>query len=269
METPVTQFQDFRPFLTAAFQARKRKNPRFSLGAWAKLLGLRSSSTLIMILKGERNPGKELVEKLVADLRLGSYEADHFRCLVSLAKARNPDVRRLLLARLQTPSTRREYHHFSPAYLHVITGWLPMTLRELVNLPAFREDPEWIRAHLLFPATETEIRTALRALEDSGLLTRNAKRRLVNNTSMELTRAVPKEESNRLHDNWFRLCSDANHAIDPSRRAMMGITFSMRAENFPLLRQQLQDFLRDLPFIDEPGADSIHHIQVGCFPVSK
>src|SRR4051794_29262257 len=95
--TSIYQYDNYRNFLRSVLQDRKKQNPRFSLGAWARRLQLKSSSTLIMILNGNRNPGPELTEGLIRDLSLRSGEADYFRDLISFEKAQSDERLKFVL----------------------------------------------------------------------------------------------------------------------------------------------------------------------------
>ena len=101
MKPNVLEFSDYRSFLLASYESRRRSHRHFSLAAWARKLSLKSSSTLIMILKGDRNPSEQLVDTLNFDLGLCDDEAEYFRNLVQLEKAKtNTHLKNLILEKL-------------------------------------------------------------------------------------------------------------------------------------------------------------------------
>lgn len=94
-------YTDYRAYLLACYWSKRASRRGWSYTVWAKQLGLGSASTLVMIIKGQRNPGPALIESLVAWLKLGPERAEYFRDLVRLEKyRRDPFVSSLLLERL-------------------------------------------------------------------------------------------------------------------------------------------------------------------------
>ncbi|MGK5089741.1 TIGR02147 family protein [Bdellovibrionota bacterium FG-2] len=74
----VLEYGDYRTYLKDRFESEKKRRKHWSYGVWAKELGLQSSSTLIMILNGDRNPGPKLIQQLARYLKLNNTESAHF-----------------------------------------------------------------------------------------------------------------------------------------------------------------------------------------------
>lgn len=72
-------------YLIAAFQERKEKNPRYSLRAFARSLGV-SSGQLSEILSGKRPLSHKLARRISTSMSLGEAESKNLLFLVSQQK---------------------------------------------------------------------------------------------------------------------------------------------------------------------------------------
>lgn len=87
----VLKFSDYRAFLVAHVQSRKKKNGRWSYGTWARQMRLKSTSSLTKILQGARNPGETVTSQLIRYFGFTEKETEHFRDLISLDKMFIPE----------------------------------------------------------------------------------------------------------------------------------------------------------------------------------
>ena len=222
-----------------------------------------------MILKGERNPGAELTEKLVTDLRLRSSEADYFRNLVHLAKTDSEHIKSLILEKLNRRNPRQEFRPISSEVFRVFSNLLPAALREMVDLADFREDFDWIQSKLSFKATKSEIESSLRSLTNLGLLSRDKKKKLKYNFLAESPYDVPRESGKQFHESVFQRCSEAIRTVDPLDREISGLTFTMKAADLAQLKQRIRDFLRETADQPDSECDTVYHLEVACIPLTK
>src|SRR5688500_2384189 len=102
MELQIFDYVDYRNFLRDYYRKQKQSRKGFGFASWARKIGLRSPSGLIMIVNGQRHPGPKLLCGLTGSLNLSSSESNYFRNLVALAKSKdNPAESVLLLEKLQ------------------------------------------------------------------------------------------------------------------------------------------------------------------------
>jgi uncharacterized protein (TIGR02147 family) len=90
-------YQDYRKFLWDHVNAKKAINPKWSFGMWARTLGLKATSSITMILNGQREAGPQITAKLVHYFGFNETEAQYFRELIKVSKAKkDPYLRKLL-----------------------------------------------------------------------------------------------------------------------------------------------------------------------------
>ncbi|MBY0371533.1 TIGR02147 family protein, partial [bacterium] len=102
----VYEYNDYRAFLVDHARRMQGKQKRWSYGAWAKRLGLKTTSSITKVVQGQRTPGDKLTESLVGYFRFDPTEAAHFRDLVRLQRfKKDPRLCQLLEDRI--PSGKR------------------------------------------------------------------------------------------------------------------------------------------------------------------
>lgn len=270
MNLDVRSFNDYRSYLRVVCEHRKQTQRHFSLAKWARKLSLKSSSTLIMILKGTRNPSSELVEKLIQDLQLGLDESKHFRNLVNLEKAKtNPHLRDLLLDQMPVMD-KPNVMLIQMKYARMMSQWYFMAIRELISLPGFQEDAEWIQNRLKFHVTKTEILEALDVLVLSGVIERNDEGRLVYTTSVTTTFDVPDDGIRRMHQSALEVCKQAVDDVPTIDREMLNVMFTCKKENLAEVKKKIRKMINDLGDIaaSEDG-DTVYMMQIGCVPLTE
>jgi len=135
----------FRVLLQTELARRCAENPRYSLRAFARRLGMHHA-TLSQILRGERPLTSRAIEELGAALGL-SEQAIHDH-----VESEPPLARR----------SRREVTELACAAAEVLRDWYHFAILELIQVESFRPDVHWI-AQVLGLTTD-EVNEALSRL---------------------------------------------------------------------------------------------------------
>ncbi|MBK7893195.1 MAG: TIGR02147 family protein [Bdellovibrionales bacterium] len=121
----VLKYSDYREFLRDHATHKRKSNPRWSIGLWARKLKLGSTTSLNMILNGQRHPGNTISERLVDYFGFEPRERDYFLDLIEFAKVQRTGTNRNRLKHLladdlknspqvkpQKSSTRKPFSRF-------------------------------------------------------------------------------------------------------------------------------------------------------------
>ena len=131
------EIHHYRDFLRKYAENSKLRRPGFSLGAWAKALGLKSTSSLTKVLAGEREAGPELLEKLVRYFKFSELEEAQFRNLVTISKLKeNVEVKEALASHLLLSGKSKSLNRRMMQMEHdeLLETYLPLALRECTRL---------------------------------------------------------------------------------------------------------------------------------------
>ncbi len=142
----------YRRVLNAKLIERIERNPKYSLRAFARQLGIESSA-LSQILSGRRSLSEKLASELFDQLDLSPSEQEEF--LDSLAEAKvaqgfkriAPETKKRL-ARLRSEVRSPKSRELSMELFRVIADWYHYAILELTNIPSFENRPEWIATRL-------------------------------------------------------------------------------------------------------------------------
>ncbi len=124
-----------------------------------------------------RDPGTRLTRRLTPDaarrlasaLELGAADADLFVDLVILEHLEDGPERVALRHRLAHERLGREDDRARELLFSYISHWHQVAIRELVALPGFRPDVDWIAERLVFLVASADIEAALRDLPRLGV----------------------------------------------------------------------------------------------------
>ncbi len=83
MKKTIFDFQSYTEFLQNYVETKRSSCAHWSIGSWAKQLGLASTSTLTNILQGRRPPSTLLASEIAKSIiELSSHERAYFQLLV-------------------------------------------------------------------------------------------------------------------------------------------------------------------------------------------
>lgn len=125
---------DYRDILRSRLQLRLKRNPRYSLRAYAKDLGV-SPGRLSEILSGKQGLSASSATKIAQRLGLNQVESSHFCNLVEAQDARSLKKKILAQKALQNEealSLSRKI--LSEAEFSPIASWVHMAIMELTNI---------------------------------------------------------------------------------------------------------------------------------------
>ncbi|MEK6705212.1 MAG: TIGR02147 family protein [Bdellovibrionota bacterium] len=160
-ETDKSLVSDFRIRLQRELVKRCQANPKFSLRAFARFLGV-ESSRLSKILRGERPVGPELFKKFAGKLNLSPTEIEYYRINLQAQRFKVP------AEALNTNSNNHRYLQLSQDVFESIEDWRHYAILELMKVESFQPTVKWLSQVL--GINPSEIRAYIERLERIGLL---------------------------------------------------------------------------------------------------
>jgi uncharacterized protein (TIGR02147 family) len=234
---------------------RSGKNPRYSLRAFARSLGV-NHATLSSILSGKRTITTDTFEKFAKTLGLEPKQVDAFKVL---EKADGDD-------------TPRSYYLLQQDAFNAISEWYYDAILELSLIPNFKLEPSVIAASIGITALQAKI--ALETLERLELLVREKSGRLKiqhqNSTNIldpDFTTAAQKKYQRSV----LEKSQDALENIDRKLRDHTSTTMAIESKDLPEVKKLIQKFRHDLnAYLQRPKSkpDSIYQLQVSFFPLT-
>jgi hypothetical protein len=236
--------QDFRHLLQQEFISRCRKNPSYSLRAYARALKIQPSP-LSAILRGKRPITRKMKHRLGFSLGLKpeefAYEASSVQKI--------------------------ELDTFA-----IISDWYHFAILELTRVKSFRPDPNYIAKVLGVSRTQVEI--AMGRLERVGLLKIEGKRWIDmtnNGFATNIHDDLTTEAARRLQKQILEKSIQALEDIPIAERDHTSMTMAIHSGDLKKAKNKIRRFRRELckQLERNPNPTHVYHLNISLYPVSK
>ncbi len=256
LDAPVTattqnQPADFRLFLQEELLKRIRKNPNYSLRSFARHLKIHHG-TLSQILRGQRPLTESTQKKLIQTLGLG------------------PDAVNLF-APPQGTTAAANYAQVSIDAFHSISDWTYDAIIELIRIPGFQPNTQWIATR--FGLSVHEVQIAVERLVRLELLEITADNRWID-LSENNTNIVETDFTSVALKNYQKTLLEKSIAtvdqVEKSKRDHTSVVLACSSEDLLEVKAKIKTFRRELTaFLQRKGQNpnSVYAIQVSFFPL--
>lgn len=260
---------NYRQILIRELASRTRRNPSYSLRAFARDLKI-PASKLSQALRGIKGFSADRASSIATHLGLSSSEKDLFVDLVASEHARSLVGRTLAKERVAKKAENDEFAELDLERFQIISDWFHFAILELTDVKDFESSPEWISARLEISLEEAK--DAIERLLDFGLLKKNKKGRL-SQTLIDI--ATPSGIPSRsIREQHYQLLQKADKALDMysvSERDFSAITLAIATEDIPKAKELIKVFRRN--FNKEMQASQeknrVYCISIQFFPLDK
>lgn len=152
---------------------------KMSLGAISKRASGISKSYLSLVLNNKRNISLKKVLTLGRAIGLKERELNYFEIMVRFNLAKINKEKEYYLNQLVVNRPPKIKTSITSDQYNLLRNWHCMVIRELVRLPGFQEDENWISLKLKKRLTPKEAKIALGALINTNMLVRNQDGKLI------------------------------------------------------------------------------------------
>lgn len=268
----VTDFANFRAFLSEIYTSAKAKDPNFSFAQLSESIGV-GSSNAHGIISGKRSLSLKTAEKISDSLGLTGIQKKYFLNLVKKERARSSTDRDkafdevLALRQQELPSEldRKQITFFSQ--------WYHAAILELLRLDEAESTVEWVAENIRPKLVPTRIKESLTLLEDLGYLKFDPARQRLFPAEVTITSGneVLSLAVMSFHRQMLRLSLDALDNIPREARDISAITVTAS----PALREQFKNELVALRkrFLqlsaEEKSATEVVQVNLQMFPLKQ
>lgn len=269
METqPLPTDITYRTYIEREFKARCRRNPSYSLRAYARDLQV-PPSKLSEVLRHTCGLSAQSATALAPRLRLTEKEAEHFVTLVesehSRSSTRKEQAKKLLEQfQLVNGVTELDLEKYK-----VISDWYHYAILELMTLDHFVSSNEWMAEQL-----GLDVATVIEALN------RLVRVQLIENidgawkTCEQNTSSPSHIPSREIREHHFQILQKATASIEDQpmdERDLATMTLAIDEKDFPVVKQRLKEFRRSLAsdLQKSVNRDRVFCLSTQFFPLSK
>ncbi|RJO68559.1 MAG: TIGR02147 family protein [Myxococcales bacterium] len=272
----VYDYNDFQAFLQDAYADLNRQDGKFSYRFLQRLAGYSARSNHFwQVAKGKAKLSAEAAARYARALGLTPRQTQYFSLLAAMKQAKRDTDRAACVEQLRSlrPPTLRKNEAL--VRYEFYSDWYLPALRELVALPAFKEDPEWIAKTLIPSISPRQAKEGVEKLVALGFLVRDGKGRLKQAEPMiggygdRLDRdPVAKLAVRSFHRRMIELGEKSIEAHPQEDRLVVGATVAISQRQAQALRERVREFMQELDAIvaeDEP-IETVCRLNVQLFP---
>lgn len=266
------KYLDYRHFLKDHYREHKeKKGAAYSFRSFARMAGLSSPNFLQLVMEGKRNLGPDGIKGFSKALRLNKEEAAHFENLVHFNQCTTDEERNEWYKRLSASKKYREVREIEKDYFVYFSRWYYAAIRELVLLPHFQEDPDWIARKLSPPITVKEAGTALELLQKLGFLKRQKGRLVQAERNITTAREIVSLAIANYHRQMIQRAAESIDRTKPEKRDISSLTIALSKDKVQEAKRRIQEFRRQLNVLlsDDAAPDSVYQINFQLFNLSE
>lgn len=271
MEKTLFEYSDYREFLRDYYEAQRSKNKKFSFRFFSRLAGFKSSGSILKVIKGQTNLSGDTIQGLATAMKLNKEEHEFFENLVGFNQAKSAQERQLHAQKMLKSQTYRKLKPLSAASFKYFSQWYYAAIRELVDLPDFKEDPQWIVRKLIGTITLAEANEALQELQSLNVLTRDITGRL-KIVDMHITSGdeVSFAGAANCHRQFLHLASESIDAIPREKRDLSAMTIGVSADMAKKVKGIIQDFRKELieALSSDTSSEMVYQLNMQFFPLT-
>jgi uncharacterized protein (TIGR02147 family) len=273
LEIPnIYNYDNYRKFLTDLYKRSKAKDKKFSFRYFARIARFQSFSYLRNVMVGKKNLSEDATAKLCLALKLNREETFYFSHLVFLNQAKTVQERQYHAEQLLTSRTYKKLHPLSESQFKYYSQWYFVPVRELVGIPGFREDPEWIAKKVSPPITSAEAKRAIEELLKLDLLQRSESGHLIQTSSNVSTgNEVSSAFVARWHQEMMKKASESIDRHTREKREISASTFKLSAEAIQKFKEVAKKFHEEVMEIasKDLGLKAVYQLNLQLFPLSE
>lgn len=242
------QINEFREFLGSELQRRKKKNPQYSLRAFARTLHL-SPAQLSQILSGKRNVTMKVVDLICERLALSPRQK-----------------RKLVLDSLfQSTQVAERYHDLKEDEFRLISEWYHMAILSLTRVPNANCDPSWIANRL--GISKQNASDALYRLKRLGIIEQGPQLKQIGDP-IRVVSEVPSPAIRTYHKQILDISHRAIDEVDIQHRDLSSVSILLNPEQIKKISSMIEEFQNQITdTMEDKKNGEVYFLNVQLVPV--
>jgi uncharacterized protein (TIGR02147 family) len=266
----IYEYDNYRSFLKDFYFFEKARNKNFSFRFFSRMAGFKSPNFLKKVMEGECNLSEESIPKFAKALKLNKEETEFFRNLVLLNQARTVEEKKVHAQEILRSRVYRRIHPIAESQHNYLANWYFVVIREMVSLPDFKEDPEWISSRISPKVTPSEVRWAIEEMLKIGILKREANQELALANSFIMTGdEVLSPSAGQFHREMMKRASECIDRVPREKRELSALTVCVSRDAASKIKQMVQDFRKAVlqACAEDQSPEAVYQINLHLFPL--
>jgi len=259
----------YRDVIAEKYNERVRKNPQYSLRAFARDLEM-SSSRLSEILNRKQGLSLATAKSISKKLNLSKSHSDYFCELVMIEHSRSKQRRKQAAERLGFLKEQILVQHVQIDAFEMIANWYHLPILEMTHLENFQSNPNWVATQLGITTVEAE--EGIERLQRLGFLAiENGK--YISISPKTQVRSPSEKRSEGLKKYHLQMIQKGMKQIEKPlnpNRDISTLVVSLKASQFSEFKEMLSEFRRSMAqkCDNQPEKDQVYCLSMQFFPLT-
>lgn len=268
----IFDYDDYRAYMRDYYSAAKSQSKKFSFRYFSKAAGFASSGSILKVMKGDTNLSDEGIDKVAKALKLNRDESEFFKNLVHLNQATSADEKQFHASQILRSRTYRKIKPLSSSQFRFFSQWYYGAIRELIELPEFREDPKWIAERFYFMVTPKEAELAIEDMLVLGIIERDPSGRLkMTNAHISAGDEVSFSSAVHCHKQFLERASESMERVPREIRDISAVTIGVSREGAQRIKELIQEFRKEIVEVvhSHGSSEVVYQLNIQWFPLTR
>jgi uncharacterized protein (TIGR02147 family) len=257
-------FSDYVDVLQAEFGLRKKKNPSYSIRAFARDLKT-SHSRLSEIFRGQGFFSKDKVKSISVLLKHSQFEKEYCEKLAGLRWEKRKEIRHIIYKDLSKMRAKRKFSVKGKHTFSILDRWYYLPLMEYLTLGVSLSEAAILKKMNI---SKAEYDQGVHTLKNYGFLKLNADGTWEKSEPiLKFETPVPSSAIQEYHRNYLRMAENCitNQSIE-QRKLLSGV-ISIKSSLIDEARAAIEAFAADFSvrFASEDAADAVMNFGIQFF----
>jgi uncharacterized protein (TIGR02147 family) len=265
----IFEYYDYRQYLKDLVLFEKNRNPVFSNRYIVYKAGFKSPTALKHVVDGKRNLTLESANRFASALKIEGIKRHYFLTLVlfnqtqSLAEREKYLNELIELKKAENPSLLNEEKY------DVLSKWYHLAIREVVDLPDYKNSAKWISRILCPQVPPQDISESIQLLKKLGLIEKVDGRLKPVEKTIATDERVKSVKAVEYHRQMINLGAESLTRFSSEERDISGTTLRICKNDVANVKMMLKDLRRKILTLaaNSADADQIYQLNFQFFPL--
>jgi uncharacterized protein (TIGR02147 family) len=264
------EYSDYRILLKELYEARKKKDPKFSYRYIALRAGFKSAGFFSQIIQGKSNISLRTALSLAEVFKLKGPELEYFENLVHFNQAKTHEdkehfYRRILSLKRGKPKTLESGQY------ELFTKWYYLALRELISFTRFKDDFKELADALVPRISVAEAKEAVKVLERLGLIRKHSGFYERVDAAMTTGDKWKSLAITQFQISALDLAKSSYTSVPGRHRSHSTLTLSLSEMEFKRIREDISALRKKILEVakNAPSPDRVYQVTFNVYPLSR
>lgn len=239
-------YTDYRFLLNDYYLHQKKKSRSFSFRYFAAKAGV-SASLFKDIIDGRRRLSTDVMQKYAVAMNLSVKETEYFDAVVQFVNSKSNGDKNLHYTRMMRLRGNSSIKFIDEGQYEFFRCWYHSALREMVTLPDFREDYDWIAKKCIPRITATQAKKSIELMLRIGILKRNEHGKLtpadaVISSEYEMKSFVLRNFQSEM----LGLAKTALERFETDEREISSLTLGLSQKCYERIKERIKMFKQEI-----------------------